>query len=258
MPTTCEMVSLPLVAKDGIMMAAFYTADRSKVCEIIPDKHFIPAVLPNNQTAVAFFAIEYPTVRVNDPETDIGVDPYNEILVAVPAVLGDSETTPPTLEQILNGEVQDVVYYIHHIAVTTRMAQLLGNEFLGYNKFICDIKFEDTADARTCVVSNDNKALFSLKVSPKPSSFELHREKPTVASYDCLYGRETAFKLTYENQSKIAITMDPIAELQLGDHPLAEIISGLNLSEKPFQVRYAPVFQLVSDDKNLEIVELKK
>ncbi len=256
-PTTGEQVSLPLVAKDGIMMAAFYTADRAKVLKLIPENHFIPPALPNDQTVIGFLAIEYPTIRINHPETDIGVNPYNEILVVVPAVMGDASTTPPTLEQIVNEEVENLVYYIHHIAVTTRMAKLLGNEFLGYNKFICDIKFDDNETQRQCIVENDGEMFFSLTISPKPDTFELHRDVPTVVSYKNLYNQENVYKLTYKNQSKIAYSMESCATLKLGNHPLAQILSDLNISENPFQVRYAPIFQLVSDDNNLEIIDLQ-
>lgn len=256
MPTTGELVSLPLVAKDGVMMAAFYAADRSKVLDLIPE-HFIPPQLNENRTIVAFFAIEYPTIRINNPETDIGVDPYNEILAAVPAILGDASTPPPTLEKIMAGEASDLVYYIHHIAVTTRMAELLGNEFLGYNKFICDIVFEDNETQRKCTVENDGEMIFTLTVSPKPNTFELHRDAPAVASYNNCYNQQKVFKLKYVSQSKIAETMEPCAVLQLGSHPLGKILSGLEIDEKPLLVRYAPIFQLVSDDNNLEIIDLK-
>ncbi len=256
MPTTIEIVSLPLVAKDGIMTAAFFTASRAKVLEIIPNEYFIPPVLPGDKTIIAFYTIEYPSVRCHNPATDIGVDPYNEILVVIPAVLGDKSTEPPAFEKILSNEVKDLVYYIHIIAVTTRMAQIIGNELLGYNKFICDIRFDDNENERKCTVKNDGELFCKLAVSPKPDNFELHRDQPIVASYNKLYDQKRIFRLKYENQAKMAISTGPDASLELGNHPLAKILKKLDISKAPIQVRYAPVFQLISDDNNLDVISL--
>ena len=257
-PSTGELISLPLVAKDGIMMAAIYLADRTKALETVIPEGLIPAKLPGDKTLIGFICIEYPTVRINNPETDIGIDPYNEFLIVFPGIIGDKSIKPPKLQKILKDEVPNLVYYIRHIGVNTRMAELAGNEFLGYNKFICDITFTEDDSMRKCVVENDGKMILSLTISPKPDNFELHRDQTSVASYKNFYGQKNFYKLTYQNQSKIDITTDPCAELTLGNHPLSKILSGLDISKKPIQVRYAPLFQLISDDKQLEIFDIPK
>ncbi|WP_186801123.1 hypothetical protein, partial [Escherichia coli] len=78
--------------------------------------------------------------------------PYNEIIVGIPVALGVGAAAP-TVESLLEPKLGGAVLFLRHLIVDTRLSEILGNEILGYNKFISDIEFTETDTSRSVRVS---------------------------------------------------------------------------------------------------------
>ncbi|NPV59956.1 MAG: hypothetical protein HPY75_09860 [Actinobacteria bacterium] len=242
LPSTGEVFQMPLLGEKAVQMAAIFTASRPKVLDILPIGDFVPVLLPKERTLVAAVGIEYQ--KRNIP-------PYNEVLFVVPTFIG-KDISPPTLEDMLKPDLGGATLFIRHIAVDTRMAMLLGNELLGYAKFIGDITFQDEPDGtRTCTLKDAGEEIFSFSVKPEASEFEYHRETMAVATYK----NDKIYRLSYRTQSRRGVDMPPRGTIEFGPHPLGRILAGLDVSAQPIMILYSREFQLISDDRNLEVIE---
>lgn len=242
-PSTGEVCQMPLIAEKAIQMVALFPASRSKVIKkILPIPDFIPVDLGGDQTLLGFIGIEY--IKRNIPN-------YNEILVVVPIFIGKG-IKPPTVEDLLKEELGGATLFIRHIAVTTRLAEVLGNELLGYAKFIADIQFLDTPRERICVVSEGGEEIFKFGINSKVEQYgDYERNTLSVTTYK--YGK--IYKLTYQSQTRLGVNVPPEGWVTFGPHPLGKILSDLDVSQKPILTMYSPYFQLISDETKLEVFE---
>jgi hypothetical protein len=224
-------------------MAAFFTASRSRVLNILPIPDLVPVQLDGDRTILGVIGIEY--IRRNIP-------PYNEILIVFPVRLGKG-VAPPTVEDLLKEGLGGCTLFIRHIAVNTRVAEVLGNELLGYSKFIGDIQFTDASDQRTCVFSDAGEEILRFAVNSKVEQYgDWERNTMSVSTYK--YGK--LYRLTYENQTRLGVDVPPNGSLTLGPHPLGRMLTGLEVSSQPVITLYSPYFQLISDETRLEVLDL--
>jgi hypothetical protein len=242
LPSTGEVFQLPLLAIKAIQMAAIFTASRSKVLGMLPIKNFVPVLMPNDRTLVATIGIEYQ--KRNIPS-------YHEVLFVIPTFIG-KKINPPTLEDMLKPNLGGATLFIRHIAVDSRIAEVLGNELLGYAKFIGDIKFTDAPDGtRTCVFKDAGEEILSFSVKPEASEFEYERETMAVATYK----NNKIYRLSYQTQARKGVNMPPNGTIHFGPHPLRKMLANLDVSPQPLMILHSPQFQLITDDNNLEVME---
>lgn len=243
LPSTGEVFPMPLTGEKAIQMAAMFTASRSKVMNVLPVPELVPVELPGDQTIIGFIGIEY--LKRNIPS-------YNEVIVIVPVLIGRS-VTPPTLEDLLKEDYGGCTFFIRHIAVDTRISMLVGNELLGYNKFIGDIRFITMPEERICVLSDAGEEILKFSVCSKVEIYG-EWERSTMSIVTCKHGELS--RLTYQSQTRYGIDMPVKGSLTLGPHPLGKILSSLDISCHPIYTIYSPYFQLISDNNNLETVQL--
>ena len=242
LPSTGEVFQMPLTAEKAIQMVALFTASRSKVMKILPLPDFIPVEMEGDQTILGVIAIEY--MKRNIPA-------YNEILVVIPIFIGKG-VKPPTIKDLMKEGLGGATLFIRHIAVNTRIAEVLGNELLGYTKFIADIQFIDTPEERICVVSDAGEEIFRFGVNSMVKQYgDYERNTMSVTNYK--YGK--IYKLTYQNQTRIGVNVPLKGWITFGPHPLGKMLADLDVSPKPILTYYSPYFQLISDDKKLEVFE---
>ena len=234
---------MPLVAEKAIQMAAFFVASRSRVTELLPIPDLVPAQLEGDRTLLGVIAIEY--IKRNIP-------PYDEILVVFPVLVGKG-VTPPTAEDLLKEGLGGCTLYIRHIAVDTRIAEVLGNEMPGYCKFMGDIQFTDAAGQRTCVFSDAGEEILRVAVN---SEVEKYRDWERNTMSVSTYKNDKLYRLTHRNQTRLGVDVPPNGSLALGPHPLGKILAGLDVSSEPVIALYSPYFQLISDEQRLEVLEL--
>ncbi|ACL05840.1 hypothetical protein Dalk_4156 [Desulfatibacillum aliphaticivorans] len=239
-PSTGELFQMPLVGEKAIQMAAFYTASRSKVMDILPIPELVPVELPNNQTILGIVAIEYH--KRNIPN-------YSEVVVIVPVKIGES-VAPPTLEDLMEEGFGGCTLFVRHIAVNTRIATIVGNELLGYSKFQADIRFVNMPEERICVLEDGGEEILTFSVNSKVEEWgDWERNTMSV----CTYKNDRIYRLTYKSQTRVAADHQPKGALVFGPHSLGKILDGLDVAKQPVMTLFSPYFQLISDDNNLEV-----
>lgn len=236
LPSTGEIVQMPLVSpRDNSEYAATYSASRSKLLRLLPTPEIVPIELPGDRTAVTFIAIEY----VNRT-----IGPFNEIGICIPALIGKGKN-PPMMEDLIKPNFRDLVFFTRHVIVNSRLAEVVGNELLGCNKFTSSIEFEKTLQTKTCVVSEAGEEMlrFTVNLAPEDGEFEFNRDTRTIACYKD-GGLST---MTYWVATKSPKKQPTKAELNLGPHPLGQILASLDISSDPLSVRYSTDRRLAPD-----------
>jgi len=243
LPSTGEVFQMPLIGEKAIQMAAFFTASRSRVVDILPIPDLVPVQMDGDRTLLGVIAIEY--IKRNVP-------PYNEVLVVFPVLVGKG-VAPPTAEDLLKEGLGGCTLYIRHIAVDTRIAEVLGNDLLGYRKFMGDIQFTDAAGRRTCVFSDAGEEILRIAVNSEVEKYgDWERNTMSVSTYK----NDKLYRLTYQNQTRLGVDVPPAGSLTLGPHPLGKILADLDVSPEPVITLYSPYFQLISDERKLEVLDL--
>ena len=74
-------------------------------------------------------------------------------------------------EDLLKEGLGGCTLFIRHIAVDTRIAEVLGNELLGYSKFMGDIQFTDSPDQGTCTFSDAREEILRFAVTSKVEQY---------------------------------------------------------------------------------------
>ena len=238
-PSTGETFQLPLVGIEAVQMVSFHTASRSKVLDILPSAAYVPADLGNDQTLVGVIAIEYDKRNIEN---------YSEVVVVIPVRIGDGVEAPSPEDMLADG-LNGVTLLIRHIAVTTRTAEIVGNELLGYAKFVADIDFVDLPDERIVVLKENGAEILRMAVGRSEEYGEYERSTLSVVTHKY----DLAHKLTYSSQTRYSTGAPERNILILGDHPIGQSLAALDIAERPLLAMYSPYFQLISDDRNLEI-----
>lgn len=243
-PSTGEVCQMPLISRNNIAMTGFFSAERSKLLSLLPVPDLVPVELPDGRTLITVTAIEY---------AHRNIPPYNEVVIGIPAFIGKA-IAPPTMEDLLKPNYGGAVIFMRHLIVDTRLAEILGNEILGYNKFISKIAFEHTPEARSCIISEagDEMMRFTVHLVPDDGQFEYDRDTTTVASYK--NGKLST--MSYPVAVKLAKKQPQKAELSFGPHPLGKILAGLDVSREALAVRYSTDWRLYSDETNMRVVKL--
>ncbi|HOE17076.1 MAG TPA: acetoacetate decarboxylase family protein [Syntrophorhabdaceae bacterium] len=242
-PSTGEVSTMPLTSFNNVSMTGVYTATRSKVMRLILNPSIVPADLGDNKTLITMTAIEY---------ANRNIPPYNEIIVGFLVNIG-KKAAPPTVESLLQPNFGGSYLYIHHLIVDTRLAEILGNEILGYNKFMSTIEFSETEQSRTCVVSEAGQEMFRFTVYPEVDNggYDYDKDTNTVATYK--NGKINL--LSYPIAVKLPKNQPKKSKLTFGPHPLGKILFNLDISEQPLGIKYSRDWRLYSDERNLKTVE---
>jgi len=243
-PSTGEVVQMPLISKHNPSMTAAFTANRTKVLKLLKLPELVPADLGGDRTLITFTAIDY---------AHRNLDPYKEIIVGIPVRVG-LQARGPTPADLVAPEFGGAEIYIRHLIVDTRLSEILGNELLGYNKFIADISFDQDEAERSVVVSEGGRKIFSLRIMlPKHvDSYEYVRDDNPVVTHKL--GKLN--HLSYPVAMKLPQPQPTKATVSFGDHPLGRILAGLDIStSEPVLVRWVPDWRLYSDERKLRTTE---
>jgi len=200
------------------------------VKSLLPDSRMrLIEVVPGRCLAV-FTAFEYRA-------TDIG--PYNELSIAFPVKL---ERTFPGLDAARQFLSNRYSAYVWQLPVTTEVARRGGIEFYGFPKFLADIEFEDREGHRECRLSEDGVPILSLK------GRHLHTKKgPFVeaTTYSVMEGITIHAKICTDALEFGQSLKPDAAELTLADHPLADALRKLGLSQHPLLYQYCPLTEAI-------------
>lgn len=225
------VMELPVRYYDWAAMMAHFPAPVARLRELLPSPRLEPALLMPGTGLLTLAAFEYRDLAC--------FPPYNEFAVCIPVQYEPAINVPalPLLWPQWSGTFG---LYVHHLPVTTEAAREFGVEVWGYPKFVAEIRFEETDQARRCLLRAQGKDILTLEVEKMPT-----RER-SLNYYSYTVKNEQLLKTHIEVQGEAGmVRFKGGATFALGEHPIAAELAALGAGEKASECLYAPRVQSI-------------
>ncbi len=218
---------LPILYFRDDFFGLYFTADRKKVKALMPSEHLHPVII-NGRAIVAILAINY-------IETSIG--PYGEVPVVVPVVYGE-KPMPGTglLPALMESKYPGFGVLVQHLPVTKTEARDAGRGEWGYTKFVADMYFRITPELMHCRMDEEDNNILEIQVARK--GIAIKDRKPLV-TYSVKGNNLIKTFIPQKSVKRIAV-FPKDSYLTLGNHPVADSIKALDISDKPLASIYFP------------------
>jgi hypothetical protein len=161
--TSVGNIELPILYYDVNLFLAFYFVEPERATAVLRNTDLEPLCFYNRKSLVALALFEY-------KDTTVGI--YNEVGLAIGVKEKEKKVSFPTLQLFkllfkLNPQNIPIGFYILHLPVTTKEANVAGREIWGYPKFITEIalKFdlENSHFAGSVKDPDNKKSIFELE-----------------------------------------------------------------------------------------------
>ncbi|MCP4178840.1 MAG: acetoacetate decarboxylase family protein, partial [bacterium] len=223
----------------------YFTADYKKVKAIMPSDNLHPLKMMNGRAVIAIAAYNY---------CDTSIGPYGEIPVGIPVVFKNKKNRISSLRPLIQeSNYPGFGVLVQHLPVTKVLARDAGRGEWGYTKFVADMKFRVTPEYFQCNMNERDDHILDIHVPKK--GFRKYDKKPLIT-------------YSVKNQQLIKTVVEQIgikrmsfntkgAYVKFGNHPVAESIKNLDISEKPFISIYytersaiLPVGEVIEENVN--------
>ncbi len=193
-----------------------------------------PVKMPGKRAVVAFSCYEYKRV--------MGVNPYNEIAVAIP-VMVNARFNPPLLPMVID-KFSHFGYYIAAMPVTSHENTLRGHKIWNLPKETQAIDvYRKGSDCITEARDDNDETYLKVRVpmSGKPADFDV--SSYLITNIDGRIVRsETNFKARFNVNKNMGVlfgkgSTEPFIEIS--NSPAASVLNELEIQANPFQFRYA-------------------
>jgi hypothetical protein len=219
---------LPILYYRDDAFALYFTADYEKVKAAMPSDRLQPVILPGNKAIVAICAFNY---------IDTSIGPYGEVAVALPAVFDKQMTSfSGLLAAIRESGYPGFGVVVMHLPVTRVEARDAGRGEWGYTKFIADMHFSISPEYLECRMLEGETPILDLRLKRK--GFYLQDKKP-LTTFSVRNGDLIKTVIPQKATKRISL-MPGGSSLELGEHPVAESIRNLGISNRPFMSVYFP------------------
>lgn len=222
---------LPLFIPEFGSIAAVYTAATERVQPLLPHGEMRPVEVMPGRCLVVFAALEY-------RESDLG--PYNEFVVALP--VGFDARMPALAAALKDLLAGTPAAFVWQMPVTTERARAAGVGIAGYPKFLADIVFERQDGRLACTATHEGRRIATLACETGAAGGE---RRLRVRSWTMKDGVPLATHLRLHLQRAEEQLHGRAARLDLGDHPVADILRTLELSAQPLASQYCAQGQAV-------------
>lgn len=213
--STGHEVDLPL-STHATMTGVVLSASPEAVSELLPTG-LTPIRATPGRAAVTFLCVDYDRIGHGS-----NITPYNEFGVLIPAVHDDSRTLP-----YVSVLTRGVTGYVWHLPVTSEPAKALGVDIWGYPKEVAEITHDDDGSTRHTSVHIDGQHLIDVTVD-RPPTFS---QTDSGVSYTIKNGHVLREALELDGEIGVWPYSSSIS-YALGDHPRAERLKELDLSER--------------------------
>ncbi len=220
----CANFELPILYFHDDLFGLLFDADIGKVRALMPSDRLHPVRLPGGRAIVGIFAMNY-------YETTVG--PYGELAVAVPVVHGPRPPLP-LIPLIMEANYPGCGLLILHLPVTTLMARDGGRGAWGFTKFTSDMVFTLTPEFMECRLSEEGTHILTLRVARHGIAI---RDRKPLITYTVKEERLIRTVIPQKGSQRMAFRPNN-SSLELGDHPVAQSIRELGLSDRPLISRY--------------------
>ncbi len=239
-PSSIGKIELPILYYDVNLLIVFYFVDFERSMTLLQNTDLEPIKFYNGKSLVTLALFEY---------KDTSVGRYNEVGLAIAVKEKSKQVQFPLLEfsKLLlkvNPEKIPFGFYVVHLPVTTKEANVAGREIWGYPKFVTEIplKFDfEGFQFYGSVLDPENQTIFELKGDLK--SFI------SIPAMDLI-------TYTYYEDQLIRTHIDVVGNFKLSlnksftitnvqsHHPMAQMIKQLNLEHhKSFLILYSNNWQ---------------
>jgi len=219
---------LPIYYLRDDFFGLFFTANADKISAILPSPNLHPIILPNGKAMIAIAAYNY-------METSIGS--YGEVVAGIPCVYG-KKPFPYTgvIAALLESKYPGFGILVHHLPVTKIEARDAGRGEWGYTKFIADMAFHITPEYLECCMHEETNHILTLRVQRK--GIYVEDTKP-ITTYSVKNHQLIKTIIPQKGTKRFCLKPND-SFITWGNHPMAESIKQLDISEYPFMSIYYP------------------
>ncbi len=225
---------LPILYFRDDLFLLFYTADYNKVKALMPSDKLHPIRLPKGRSLIGVGAFNY---------IDTSIGPYGEVGMIVPTVHA-AFSPPMLLPALMEARYPGFGMLVLHLPVTTIEARDGGRGLWGYTKFTADMDFKITPEFMECCLSEKQVSekqesekddhILTMRVAKKGITL---RDKKPMITYSVKDGNLIRTIIPQKSTFRLALAPED-SYLELGNHPAAQTIAGLDPAKKPLLSRY--------------------
>lgn len=216
--------SIPIHYYRDDLFALFFSADPERVRALMPSERLHPVALPGGRAMVGIAAFNY---------IDTSIGPYGEVAVVLPAVYGE-RPPPMLLPALMEARYRGFGCLVLHLPVTGVLPRDAGRGEWGYTKFVADMGFTITPESLECRMFEERTHILTLTAARK--GIPLRDRRPLV-TYSVRGG--DLIKTVIPQRGTCRVCLLPRgSSLELGNHPVAQSLRDLGLSNRPFMSRY--------------------
>lgn len=217
----------PVVFHRSDSFQTFHAASFEAVSAALPTERLHPVRLPNDRAVVHIAAFQHAVVTAHGVD-GLAALPYGEVMVSA---LVTRRPAPPLVPLFAPGWTGLAAGgFVLHLPVTTRVARDAGRIAWGYPKFVADMEFDDSVEARRVHLAEGDHTILSLLVRPSG--------RPTVRN-----GSLTLYSVLADELVELSMPTHLVQQmrwgrsaghLELGDHEVADELRGLSIEPQPF------------------------
>lgn len=199
--------------RDSSAFSGSFDADASTVSRLVPSVFDIVESTPG-RTSVRIEAAQHNDINI--------MAPYREILVSVPVRYQETDTSDGMFPLAL--------------PVTTEAARWGGVETAGFPKFLGEIEVVSSADGMKATLTASGQHVLTLEVDEAPTT-----TADEVVRFFNVRADDHVTESTFERSARSGTSEHPGgARLELGTHPLANLLRALDVGSESVTHEYAP------------------
>lgn len=217
-------VEYPVTVRDAASASATYVVDAAAARALLPAPDLdVVEILPGR----ALFSL----ACIDYVDNDLG--DYNEVSLALFVREKSAPRGVPyvgTMLDFLRGRVRTFIFWLPVDQAFTREA---GETMWGFPKTLETIDFDHRGDRATCRLESGGRHVLTFSMPRRPG-----RDLPPNAmdTYTRMGGR--TFSTRFVSTSRGVGFARGAADLQLGDHPMADTLRTLGLPKKPMMAMW--------------------
>jgi hypothetical protein len=209
------IVNLPAMYYRDDSFAGFFSADAEAVRNQLPADDLHPVLWPGGRAVVAIVAFNY---------FDTSLVRYGEIGICPVCTYGHQ--APPLLPLLLEARYPTFGAFVLHLPVTSLIARDGGRVLWGYAKFVSDMDFEKRPAYQRVRLAEGGAHILTLTVQQR--GLPLKDNRPII-TYS-VHG-DKVLRTVVPSRAVYQLGVLPgSGSVELGDHPVADQLRGLDLS----------------------------
>lgn len=211
-------VELPILYLRDDHFALMYTVDYGRARDLLPTKYLHPVVTLGGRALVAIAAFNFLATSIGS---------YGEVGVVLFVVHGKKPI--PLIPAIRESRYAGFGSVVLHLPVTRIIARDSGKCIWGYPKFCTDMKFTIKPEFKQVELSESGQHILTMRV---PNRGGLAVETRDMVTYTVKGDELVRTRIRQLGTYRQCIRPSD-AMLQLGNHPMADMLRSLDISKKP-------------------------